>query len=408
MIEFPPSLPVAEDVLEIARKLEAAGFETWCVGGAVRDNLLRVENRDFDLATAAPPEQVQQIFRRTIPVGIEHGTVAVLDRHNHAHEVTTFRKDVRTDGRHAVVEFGVSLEEDLARRDFTINAIAYHPLDHRWKDPYDGRRDLDAGLIRAVGDPSARFREDYLRILRALRFAARFGFAIDPATWNAAREASPGLEQLSAERVRDEWFRALDTARRPSTVVDLWERVGAVAAWLPEVDPARGPALDRFEVRDPVLMTAYLSRDPAASLTRLRCSNAQIERGADLVHWGELPDVTDIAAVRRWMSAHRKSVDDILVLARAGEVPQAEALAAAVAAIHTSRAPLSLGDLAVTGNDLQEAGIPPGRMMGEVLRRLLERVLEDPATNRRDTLLALAGKVAREVNRPGSRRGGRS
>jgi len=125
---FPARLPIPDAVVKIATKLEAAGYETWCVGGAVRDNLLGLENHDFDLTTAAPPAEIQRLFQRTVPVGIEHGTVAVLDRAHQAHEVTTFRKDIRTDGRHAVVEFGVSLMDDLARRDFTINAIAYHPV----------------------------------------------------------------------------------------------------------------------------------------------------------------------------------------------------------------------------------------------------------------------------------------
>src|SRR6266550_2116677 len=123
---FPARLSIPDEVLQIAKTLEAAGHETWCVGGAIRDNLLGVANNDFDLTTAAPPAAVQKLFKRTVPVGIEHGTVAVLDGHNQPHEVTTFRRDIRTDGRHAVVEFGVSLMDDLARRDFTINAIAYH------------------------------------------------------------------------------------------------------------------------------------------------------------------------------------------------------------------------------------------------------------------------------------------
>src|SRR2546430_5935155 len=121
---FPPQLPIPDEVLKIAKKLEDAGFETWCVGGAIRDNLLGLENHDFDLTTSAKPADVQKVFKRTVPVGIEHGTVAVLDSANHPHEVTTFRKDIQTDGRHAVVEFGVSLMDDLARRDFTVNAIA--------------------------------------------------------------------------------------------------------------------------------------------------------------------------------------------------------------------------------------------------------------------------------------------
>ncbi|MGH7606336.1 MAG: CCA tRNA nucleotidyltransferase, partial [Gemmatimonadales bacterium] len=206
---FPDRLPIPPAVLTIAKTLEAAGYETWCVGGAIRDNLLGLDNHDFDLTTAAPPAEVQRLFKRTIPVGIEHGTVAVLDAANRPHEVTTFRRDITTDGRHAVVAFGVSLMDDLARRDFTINAIAYHPGTHEWRDPFQGAADLARKTIRSVGDPNWRFQEDYLRILRALRFSARFEFRIHARTLEAAKANAQGLAQLSAERVRDEWFKGL-------------------------------------------------------------------------------------------------------------------------------------------------------------------------------------------------------
>ena len=183
-----PAIP--DEVREIAQTLEGAGFEAWCVGGALRDALLGHPHSDYDFATSATPAQVMALFRRTAPVGEKYGTVGVLDRHRVLHEVTTFRRDVTTDGRHAVVAYGVSLDEDLARRDFTINAIAYHPLREEWRDPFGGRDDLARGLIRAVGEPSERFREDYLRILRGVRFAARLGFTVEPATWEAAASAA--------------------------------------------------------------------------------------------------------------------------------------------------------------------------------------------------------------------------
>src|SRR6185295_14411337 len=222
LMKFPATLPIPEEVLEIARKLEQAGYEAWCVGGALRDALLGDPHSDYDLATSATPDEVQALFRRTAAVGLKYGTVGVLDRHRTMHEVTTFRRDVSTDGRHAVVAYGVALDDDLARRDFTINAIAYHPLRHEWRDPFGGADDLERGVLRAVGDPAQRFREDYLRVLRALRFAARFGFAIEPDTWKAAHGAAPGLIQLSAERVRDEWFKGLRTARSLTDLVSLW------------------------------------------------------------------------------------------------------------------------------------------------------------------------------------------
>jgi tRNA nucleotidyltransferase (CCA-adding enzyme) len=339
---------------------------------------------------------------------VEHGTVAVLDRRNRPHEVTTFRKDVTTDGRHAQVAFGVSLDEDLARRDFTVNAIAYHPLKHEWRDRFGGEADLGARLIRAVGDPGQRFREDYLRVVRALRSAARFGFQIDPPTWEAARAAVEGLRRLSAERVRDEWFKGLRTARRPSVLVRLWGEVGALDMWLPEVVKGeggreKGGAENLGAMRrDPVLMTAFLSPDPAATLTRLRCSNAEIERGARIgEHRGAWPEPTADAAVRRWLSRVGAAADDLLAIARAQR--GADELVETVRRARASKVPLALSDLAVTGDDLLAAGVPRGPAVGETLRRLLDLVLEDPSLNTRVKLLGHV-KAARPSSE-GRRRG---
>jgi len=406
---FPTSLPIPDPVLKIARKLEEAGHETWCVGGAVRDNLLEEPNQDFDLATAATPDVVRKLFRRTVPIGIEHGTVAVLDDANTPHEVTTFRRDVKTDGRHAVVEFGVSLDDDLARRDFTINAIAYHPIKRSWRDPFGGKADLEGHVLRAVGDPAARFREDYLRILRALRFAARFGFAIEPETWAAAQEAAGGLRHLSAERVRDEWFKGLKTARDPAELVRLWGEIGAIGIWLPElqeqgarskeqgatgeaqgarrkVHGARGDAIRAIGGGDPVLLTAFLSSEPEKTLRRLRCSNAEIERGRRIgEHRGMWPDAASERSVRHWLATVGDAAGDLVAIAMA-EGRDGE-LAEAVEAVRRSGAPLAVGDLAVTGNDLLEVGVERGPEVGRILRALLERVLDEPALNTRETLL---------------------
>src|SRR6185312_4127584 len=199
-----PLMQPPATVVGITRVLEAAGHEAWCVGGGVRDALLGIPNLDWDLTTSAKPLQVRKLFRRTVPVGIEFGTVGVLDENNVMHEVTTFRSDVETDGRHAVVKFGDSLEDDLARRDFTINAIAYSPSRDELRDPFGGRHDLEARVLRAVGVPRERMREDRLRALRAIRFASRFGFTIDPATWQAIITSAPHLGRLSPERVQQE------------------------------------------------------------------------------------------------------------------------------------------------------------------------------------------------------------
>jgi len=376
---LPATLPIPDEVVRIAKRLEDAGHETWCVGGAIRDNLLGLPNHDFDLPTSAAPAEVQKVFKRTVPVGIEHGTVAVLDAHGKAHEVTTFRKDIHTDGRHATVEFGVSLMDDLARRDFTINAIAYHPIRHEWRDPFQGEQDLDKKLVRSVGDPNWRFQEDYLRILRALRFSARFEFRIHPRTLEAAKANIQGLAQLSAERVRDEWFKGIQTAKKVSKLVALWVDTGAKRIWLPELGDATG--VDRLP-RDPVIVTAYISKDPASLLTRLKCSNRDIERGRAIGKWREhYPEPGDAARVRKWLAETGENADDLLIGA-------SDALKKTVANIRAKHPPLALKDLAVRGDDLIAAGVRPGPEVGETLARLLEEVLEDPTRNTKEYLLS--------------------
>lgn len=393
-MSFPDSLEIPEPILEIARTLEGAGFEAWCVGGTLRDTLLGYPQSDYDIATSAAPEQVQALFPKTIGVGIKYGTVGVLDRKRQLHEVTTFRRDVATDGRHAVVAYGVALEDDLARRDFTINAIAYHPLRREWRDPFDGARDLANRLVRAVGDPAQRFREDYLRILRALRFAARFDFSIDPETWAAARAAAPGLARLSAERVRDEWFKSLRTTRSLAQLVSLWKEVGAAGVWLPELGAGLATANAPNQAppeRDPVLLTALLCSSPAAVLKRLKASNAEVDRARGLEKGPEAPSGRDERSVRRWLAQAGESAEDLSALwslRHGGEPPWAEV----VREIRRRGDALTRSDLAVSGSDLEALGAS-GPRIGQMLAELLERVLEDPALNTKDRLLDLARKM---------------
>jgi tRNA nucleotidyltransferase (CCA-adding enzyme) len=394
-MRFPERLPIPDEVLEIARRLDEAGHEVWCVGGAIRDALLRArgvdaafEPFDLDFATSATPDQVQALFRRTIDVGARHGTVGVLDRARALHEVTTFRKDVTTDGRHAVVVFGVGLDDDLARRDFTINAIAYHPLRHEWRDPFGGADDLARAIVRAVGDPAQRFEEDYLRILRALRFAARFDFSIEPATWAAAQAAAPGLAHLSAERVRDEWFKGLRTTRSVGKLVRLWIDAGAAAVWLPTLGRIEWSATADRLPRDPVLLTALLLPDAPEVLRRLRASNAEIARVEAIRRGPSAPAGNTPEAVRRWLAVTQSSADDLLLLwqMRHGLDP---AWATEVAAARRRRDPVTRSDLALDGNDLAALGVPPGRPIGEMLDLLLDRVLADPSLNCRERLSAV-------------------
>lgn len=375
-------------MVAIARKLEEAGFEVWCVGGAIRDALLGAPNDDVDLATSATPEHVQRLFRRTVPVGLKFGTVGVLDRAGRLHEVTTFRRDVLTDGRHAVVEFGGSIEDDLARRDFTINAVAYHPLRGEWRDPFDGAGDLDRRLIRAVGDPASRFREDYLRILRGLRFAARLEFTIDPPTWTAALAAAQGLGRLSAERVREEWFRGLATARSVARLVDLWREVGA-GLWLPGLVAQYPFRTADPQPRDPVLLTIGLLAPAEAGLAGLKASTAEIERAARVEAAPAAPAAATPVAVRRWLARVEPAADDLMTLYRWREGSEPP-WAAQVAGVRARGEAIDRRGLEITGDDLRAAGIAQGPALGKVLAALVEEVLEDPALNQRARLLERA------------------
>ncbi|HEX6103983.1 MAG TPA: CCA tRNA nucleotidyltransferase [Gemmatimonadales bacterium] len=391
-MNLPELHDIPEEVLEIARTLEAAGHEAWCVGGALRDHLLDDPHADYDLATSAPPEEVQRLFRRTAAVGVRHGTVGVIDRNRVMHEVTTFRRDVSTDGRHAVVAYGVTLDEDLARRDFTINALAYHPLRHEWRDPFGGREDLERRVVRAVGDPAERFREDYLRILRALRFAARFDFSIDPGTWQAALDSVEGLRKLSAERVRDEWFKGLTTARDPAELVRLWRASGAARVWMPElVEPVASTEAAQMR-RDPVRLTVLHTSDPAAVLRRLKASNEEIGRATALVAGPRAPAGPGEADVRRWLARVGGAADDHLAMhrLRSGSDPD---WAGPVRRVRQRGDPVTRAQLAIGGAELQALGVA-GPRIGELLAALLDRVMDDPGLNTRDTLLALAREMA--------------
>jgi tRNA nucleotidyltransferase/poly(A) polymerase len=343
----------------IARTLEEAGHETWAVGGAVRDAILGNPTGDWDLATQAHPRQVRSLFRKTVPIGIDHGTVGVLGRDGTLYEVTTFRKDVQTFGRHAVVEFASTLDEDLSRRDFTINAIAWHPLRGELWDPFGGVEDLQRGVLRTVGPPTRRFAEDYLRILRALRFAGQFGLEIDGDAWVALCEGHDRLTKLSPERVREELMKALAVPERPSATLGLYAISGVLGVLYPELEPTvalpradLGPGdvwthglltADALSAARPLLRLAAVlaglvwtvdraggapegeakSRGRAGSeiakrlMERLRFSNVDTGEVVHLVRWSvDSPGViTRGPALRRWLGrVGRDSVPDILRL----------------------------------------------------------------------------------------------
>ena len=422
----------------IVKRLEDAGFETWCVGGAVRDALLGHPHLDWDLATRATPQEVRKLFKRTVPVGIEFGTVGVLDDANVMHEVTTFRRDVNTDGRHAVVEFGASLDDDLARRDYTINAIAYSPSKDEVRDPYKGQEDLEGRLIRAVGDARERMREDRLRALRAIRFAARFGFDIERDTYDAIVESAPELTRLSAERVKQEIEKTMDQVKLPSKAFAMWRDTGAFGTLIPSlarvtdrqllpIDHLRRPLLPRRPARRSTRIAALFASVPGASVRKtlkdLRFSNSDTEWIALLVErWQQLGTqmtsamlkAEEVYAADPWGDQHPPSAVLRTWAASAGRTRLAPLLRLADAFWWAARQsgepapykqtigsvykraikiaykdPISLSDLAIDGTDLEKMGIH-GKDVGEILRRLLDAVIADPRKNTHEQLLKLA------------------
>jgi tRNA nucleotidyltransferase/poly(A) polymerase len=426
-----PLMQPPSTVVDITRTLESAGYEAWCVGGGVRDALLGIPNLDWDLTTSAKPQQVRRLFRRTIPVGIEFGTVGVLDETNVMHEVTTFRADVETDGRHAVVRFGDSLDEDLARRDFTINAIAYSPSRDELRDPFGGQRDIESRTLRAVGVAKDRMREDRLRALRAIRFAARFGFAMEPSTWQAIVVSAPHLGRLSPERVQQEIVKTMSQVALPSGAFGMWRDSGAMAELIPgmaritdiqlrALDHLRRPLLSRrpqrLQTRLAALFAAAAPGTVLPTLKSLRFSNADVAWVGGLAdRWHQMgremkqqlmrEEPPADAVLRGWAGkAGRTRLAPLLRIADAYWWAEREAGGAAPTRSRVQSAyrrairiayrdPVEVSDLSVNGDDLLRIGIT-GKRLGETLRTLLGFVLEDPSRNKPEVLLERARQLA--------------
>ena len=380
--ELPPG------ALEVLRRLNAAGYQAYAVGGCVRDMARGVPPHDYDICTSALPAQTERCFtgERVVETGIRHGTVTVLMA-GEPYEITTFRTDGDyLDGRHPQsVAFTDSLTEDLRRRDFTINAMAYHP-DIGLRDPFDGQADIARRMIRCVGDANARFTEDALRILRALRFAAELGFDIAPDTARAMRELSGRLALISRERIAAELLRALNG-------------INAV------------PVLQAF---DTVLLAA-LPDYPAAALPEELHALAVLPRGDIVLRLAALLAPCGAAGARvlaslkpsRALSSQVLALtaaagEDIsraelpLWLARLGEtqlrrlltLQGREELLACLPALLAQHPPLTLGELQINGRDLTAAGLPAGAELGRTLNALHRRVLLGELPNERGALLA--------------------
>lgn len=405
--------PIPEAILAVLHTLARAGFHGVVVGGAVRDALLGVGEGDWDVASNATPEEVMRLFPRTIPTGIEHGTVTVMcgrgdDRH--AIELTTFRGEgAYHDGRRpSEVRFLRELTDDLARRDLTINAFAWDPVNEVFTDAFGGLEDLRVGLIRAVGDAATRFAEDGLRTMRAVRFAATMGFCLARETEAAIVGALDVFDKVSRERVRVELFKLLGAERPslglvPMAGTGLWDRV--LAPLEPEVRDEAIVACDRLPPR-PVLRLARLlwpvrhDREQVAAIVEaLRPSREErtcVLRLTDdvvdeLALTAELDDVALRGpALRRLVAALGLAyLDDACALLEL-DVGRRAAIADAL-----TGAVLTSAQLAIKGRDLIAAGIgKPGPQLGQLIEGLLEWVLDDPSRNEIEQLLDRARSLA--------------
>ena len=433
-------IQLPEKVSRVIQTLEDAGYEAYAVGGCVRDSVIGREPSDWDITTSALPEQVKELFHRTIDTGIEHGTVTVMmDREGF--EVTTYRIDGEyRDHRHPEqVNFTGELREDLRRRDFTINAMAYNDS-CGLVDLFGGVEDLENGVIRCVGVATERFEEDALRILRAVRFAAQLGFIIEEQTAQAARKLAGNLKDISAERIQTELVKML-VSPHPEMMRTAYE-LGLTRVVLPEFDacmetPQHHPhhmynvgehTLKALEFTDPdkVLRLAVLFHDfgkPQARTTvdgvdhfhgharisaemtgkilrRLKFDNATMDQVKRMVLYHDARPQPDERQIRRLV--HRAGEDifpglfqvmgaDILAQSdyrRLEKLLNLEQVQKTYEEIMERRDCISLKQLAVTGKDLIDAGMRPGKEIGELLKRMLEDVLEEPSHNEKEYLIS--------------------
>ena len=423
-------IDLPEKVEYIIETLQNAGHEAYAVGGCVRDCMLERVPKDWDVTTSADPYEVKALFRRTVDTGIKHGTVTVMFGET-GYEVTTYRLDGEyEDARHPKeVIFTKSLQEDLKRRDFTINAMAYNHKDGL-VDLFGGKEDLDAGIIRCVGNPGERFDEDALRILRALRFSAQLGFAVERATEEAICERSQHLNKISAERIRDELNKLLLSAM-PERLLAL-ETCGIAQVVLPEVtgflrrrelatEVLRGLRFYSGQEQEPhtklilcwaTLLDAALRQEGCADnqtrkktvkcvLQRLKFDNDTIGKAASLAEYSTEEPVADACRIRRQMNRMGEDVFDLWLcfLEGARVLPKnrladelLESVKRVVEEIRSKAYCVSLKQLAVNGADLIAAGRTPGVMLGETLEYLLDQVLEHPEWNDKETLLKLAAQ----------------
>ena len=396
-----------EGAAELLDTLHRAGYAAYVVGGCVRDSLLGLTPHDWDLCTSALPQQGMELFgaEKCIPTGLQHGTVTVKQGGG-LYEITTFRTEgAYTDGRHPdEVHFVPDVREDLARRDFTINAMAYNAKEGL-VDPFGGQADLQSGILRAVGVPHRRFTEDALRILRLYRFAARFGFSIDLPTAQAAQELCAHLDCVSVERIEEELAKLLSA---PAPAAYLNEKILGVV--LPELSPealaAAKPVVDvcpageqALPVRLAALLLSLGEDGTRHTLRRLRCSNACIEETAVLVREvvSGVPVSLNIYARRLLGKYNLCTVQRLAALGTALQPEHAAdfaALSELAERLDADGVCCRISQLAVNGRDLMAAGVPAGPGIRKVLEALLDGVIREEYPNERQALLAAVQQLA--------------
>jgi len=447
-------LVIPDDVKKISNVIRNAGFKSYLVGGAVRDQLLGLSAKDYDLCTDAKPEDILSLFRKVIPTGIKHGTVTVL-MNKKSYEITTFRIDGEySDGRRPdKIHFTDDLTEDLKRRDFTINSIAYDVLEHKTFDPNGGESDLRSGIIRAIGNPEERFREDGLRSIRACRFASQLNFSIDKETLKGIKTCLFNIRDLSAERIYEELIKIMKT-EKPSISFHLFQKTGILPLILPELSLCAGVSqkgahdYDVFEhllrscdaapSNDSDIRFAALFHDlgkPVVKkigedgiptffnheiesakiaekiMKRYRFPKNKMKKILHLVRhhmFHFTPEWSD-AAVRRFIhKVELDSLEDLYLLRQADIVGMyretdknkfnnLKELKLRVGKILEEENAFTIKDLAVNGKDLMEIGVPGGPKIGIILESLLETVLDDPEQNTKDKLLEIAGKIYQKI-----------
>ncbi|MGL5434867.1 MAG: CCA tRNA nucleotidyltransferase [Lachnospiraceae bacterium] len=381
-------IQIPEQVEQIIGQLNNHGHEAFAVGGCVRDTLLGRQPEDWDITTSAKPEDVKALFRRTIDTGIQHGTVTVM-LGDAGYEVTTYRIDGKyEDGRHPrEVAFTASLLEDLKRRDFTINAMAYS---HQTGivDAFNGMEDLQQGIIRCVGNATERFSEDALRILRAVRFSAQLGFVVEDRTWAAIAQISPNLSKVSKERVQIELTKLL-LSIHPEYIKNVYET--GMAAYISPAFldvpyqcasiPASLPA-EKY-IRWAAFLRLIAAEQAVSVLKDLKMDNDTTAKVRTLVSWSGI--VLDAAApdIRKAMSRMDAEVWDAVCMLNQYDHKILEI----TRTIRANGDCLTLKELAVNGQDLIAAGARPGKQIGEVLNKMLALVLEHPDANKKDILM---------------------